>query len=125
MWWPRELFALAGAAHDRPKRPIVGRWRFVEADLWGGDHLDLWGPATLVIGADGQGEIAFEAMQAGLDIAYGLDEIGFTWSGFDEMDEVTGSGSAELQDDGSLHIEFKYDSGDETVLKLLAPSSTA
>ena len=88
-----------------PSRPIVGRWRIVEADLWDRDHLDLCGPATLVIGVDGQGEIAFGAMQAGLDIDYGPDEIGFTWSGFDEMDEVTGAGSAELQDDGSLQIE--------------------
>ena len=97
--------------------PIVGRWRIVEADLWDRGHLDLCGPASLVIGARGKGEIAFGAMQASLDIDYGPDEIGFTWSGFDEMDEVTGSGSAELQDDGSLEIEFAYHNGDEAVLK--------
>lgn len=109
-----------------PSRPIVGRWRIVEADLWDRDYLDLCGPATLVIGSNGQGEIAFGAMQAGLDIDYGPDEIGFTWSGSDEMDEVTGSGSAELQDDGSLQIEFKYYNGDEAVLKAIRePSSTA
>lgn len=109
-----------------PSRPIVGRWRIVEADLWDCDHLDLCGPATLVIGAHGQGEIAFGAMQAGLDIDYGPDEIGFTWSGFDEMDQVTGSGSAKLQEDGSLQIEFEYHNGDEAVLKAVRePSSTA
>ena len=69
-----------------------------------------------MIGADGEGEIAFGAMQAGLEIDYGPDQIGFTWSGFDEMDEITGSGSAELQDDGSLQIEFEYYNGDEAVL---------
>ena len=109
-----------------PSRPIVGRWRIVEADLWDRDHLDLCGPATLVIGTDGQGEIAFGAMQASLDIDYGPDEIGFTWSGFDEMDEVTGSGSAELHEDGSLQIEFEYHNGDDAVLKAVRePSSTA
>ena len=41
----------------------------------------------------------------------------FTWCGFDEMDEVQGSGSAELQDDGSLTIDFAYHLGDEAVLK--------
>lgn len=107
-------------------RPIVGRWRIVGADLWDRDHLDLVGPATLTIGAHGQGEIAFGAMQASLNIDYGPDEIGFTWSGFDEMDEVTGSGSAELQDDGSLQIEFEYHNGEEAVLKAVRePSSTA
>ena len=84
--------------------PVVGRWRIVEADLWDRDHLDLCGPASLIVRANGHGEIAFGAMQASLDVDYGADEIGFTWAGFDEMTEVSGSGSAELQDDGSLEI---------------------
>jgi hypothetical protein len=108
------------------QNPVVGRWRIVEADLWDRDYLDLCGPATLVVRANGDGEIAFGAMQASLDIDYGPDEIGFTWAGFDEMTEVSGSGSAELQDHGSLEIEFEYRHGDEAVLKAVrALSSTA
>jgi hypothetical protein len=107
------------------ENPVVGRWRIVEADLWDRDHLDLCGPATLVVQASGHGEIAFGAMQASLDIDYGPDEIGFTWAGFDEMDEVSGTGSAELRDDGSLQIEFEYHLGDEAILKAVRdPSST-
>ena len=50
----------------------------------------------------------------------------FTWAGFDEMDEVSGAGSAELQADGSLEIAFEYHMGDEAVLKAVCdPSSTA
>ena len=41
-------------------------------------------------------------MQASLDLEYGRSMVFFTWAGFDEMDEVSGSGSAELLDDGSL-----------------------
>jgi hypothetical protein len=109
-----------------PDNPLVGRWRIVEADLWDRDYLDLCGPAGLVVRADGDGEIAFGAMQASLYIAYGADEIGFTWAGFDEMDEVSGSGSAEIQDDGTLEIEFDYHLGDEAVLRAVRdPSSTA
>ena len=79
-----------------------------------------------MVRADGQGEIAFGALQASLDVDYGPDEIGFTWAGFDEMDEVSGSGSAELQADGSLQIEFEYHNGDEAVLRAVRePSSTA
>jgi len=108
------------------QNPVVGRWRIVEADLWDRDYLDLCGPATLVVRANGDGEIAFGAMQASLDIDYGPDEIGFTWAGFDEMTEVSGSGSAELQDHGSLEIELEYRHGDEAVLKAVrALSSTA
>ena len=49
---------------------LIGRWRIVEADLWERDHLDLVEPATMIIKADGHGEIAFGAMQAGLDLEY-------------------------------------------------------
>ena len=97
--------------------PLLGTWRIVEADLWDRDHLDLDGPATITIGADGHGEIAFGAMQAGLDLEYSPSMIFFIWAGFDEMDEVSGSGSAELLDDGSLEIEFAYHRGDEAILK--------
>ena len=107
------------------ENPVVGRWRIVDADLWDRDYLDLCGPATLVVQASGHGEIAFGAMQASLDIEYGPDEIGFAWAGFDEMDEVSGAGSADLQDDGSLQIEFDYHLGDQAVLKAVRdPSST-
>jgi hypothetical protein len=106
--------------------PVVGRWRIIGADLWDRDYLDLCGPASMVVRANGDGEIAFGAMQASLDIDYGPDEIGFTWAGFDEMDEASGAGSAELQDDGSLEIAFEYHLRDEAVLKAVRdPSSTA
>jgi hypothetical protein len=46
--------------------------------------------------------------------------------GFDEMDDVSGDGSAELLDDGSIKIEFACHNGDEAVLKAkLDTSSTA
>jgi len=95
---------------------LVGRWRIVEADLWDRDYLDLCGPAEIVIGAEGCGEIAFGAMQATLDIEYGPTSIAFTWMGFDEMDDVSGEGDAELIDDGAIKIEFACDNGDEAVL---------
>lgn len=45
---------------------------------------------------------------------------------FDEMDEVSGAGSAELRPDGSLQIQLEYHLGDEAVLKAVrAPSPTA
>lgn len=45
----------------------IGHWRIPEADLW-----DRGYPLPSVIGADNHGEIAFDAMQAGLDLSYGL-----------------------------------------------------
>ena len=95
----------------------VGRWRIVQADIWEGDHLDLCRPAMMTITGHGRGEIAFGALQAGLDIEYSRSSVGFTWEGFDEMDEVSGDGSADLLDDGTLEIEFAYHNGDEAILK--------
>ena len=105
---------------------LVGRWWILEANIWKRDHLDLCGPATLTISEHGHGEIAFGALQAGLDIAYARTSIGFTWRGCDETDEVFGDGYAQLLDDGSLEIEFAYHNGDDAVLKARRePSSTA
>lgn len=99
-----------------PPCHLIGKWRIVNADLWEHGHLDLCGPAMITIGEDGHGEIAFGAMQAGLDLEYSPSMVFFTWGGFDEMDEVHGSGNAEMLDDGTLEIEFAYHNGDEAIL---------
>ena len=56
-------------------------------------------------------------MQASLELEYSRSTVFFTWAGFDEMDEVSGTGSAELNDDGTLEVAFAYHLGDEAVLK--------
>ena len=104
---------------------LIGRWRIVAADLWEREYLDLCGPATLDIRADGHSEIAFGALQAGLDLANGRSDVSFDWEGSDEMDEVRGTGSAELLEDGSLEIEFDYQHGDEAILKAERATSSA
>jgi hypothetical protein len=105
---------------------LIGRWRIVEADLWDRAHLDLVEPATMTIRADGRAEIALGAMQGSFELAYARSSVFFTWAGFEEMDDVGGSGSAELQDDGSLEIALAYHLGDEAILTAVrAPSSTA
>lgn len=96
---------------------LIGKWRIVEADLWDQDYLDLVRKAALEFRDDGYGEIAFGALQATLYLEYGDSVVSFNWLGFDEMDEVSGSGSAELNDDGSLGIEFAFHLGDEAQLK--------
>ena len=71
----------------------------------------------MTIGADGHGEIAYGAMHASLELEYSRSTVFLTWAGFDEGDEITGSGSAELNDDGNIEIAFAYHLGDEAVLK--------
>ena len=103
---------------------LVGRWRSVESDLWDRAHLDLCGPATLTT-AQG-GDIAFGALEAGLEVEYARNSTGFHWQGSDEGDQVEGEGTAELLEDGTIEIEFAYHNGDEAVLKAKrVTSSTA
>jgi hypothetical protein len=98
--------------HDpAAERPLIGRGQTVEA--------------MLAINGEGHGEIAFGALQADLDLEYAPSMIFFTWAGFDEMDKVTGSGSAELLDDGSIEIVFAWHLGDEAVLKAERAISSA
>ena len=78
---------------------------FVEADLWNWDYLDFVKPAYLQIGHEGWAEFAFGCSRraAGSNIP-----VFFRWSGFDEGDKVSGDGSAELQDDGTIEIELSF-----------------
>jgi len=78
---------------------LIGRWRIVESDLWDRAHLDLSGPATLTITAQG-GEIAFGALEAGLEVEYARDSIGFHWAGCEEGDEVEGERTADCSTTG-------------------------
>jgi hypothetical protein len=96
---------------------LIGRWRIVEADLWDHDYLDLVEPAYMTFNKDGRGEFAFGAMNATMELEYARTIVFFTWAGFDEGDEMTGTGSAELGDDGTVEIELSFDDGDDAVLK--------
>lgn len=78
------------------------------------EHLDLCGPAMITINANRTGEISFGALTAALDIAYSRDDIGFTWNGSEEGDQV--EGDAEIRKDGSIQITFSYYNGDEAIL---------
>jgi hypothetical protein len=99
-----------------PGCQIIGRWQIVGADLWDRDYLDLVETAYLKIGANGSGEFAFGAVNATAELEYARSAVFFRWAGFDEGDEISGDGSAELQDDGSLEIELSFDNGDDVIL---------
>jgi hypothetical protein len=51
-----------------------------------------------------------------LDLEYGRNIVLFRWAGCDEGDEVSGSGSAELGDNGSLEMDLTFDDGGDVLL---------
>ena len=96
---------------------VIGRWRILESDVWDREYLDLVEPAFIKIGRGGRGELAFGVVNASLDLKYSHTIVFFTFEGFDEGDEVSGSGSAELLEDGTLEIEIAFHLGDDAVLR--------
>ena len=101
----------------KPSRRLKGKWRIVETELWGADHLDLVAPAYIVFDGKGRGEFAFGALTATLEAAFTPSGADFEWHGFDEGDEISGGGWAELEDDGSITGEITFHNGDETTYR--------
>lgn len=100
---------------------LIGMWRIVEADLWDCDYLDLVEPACITFDEDGRGEFAFGVVNATMELEYASRIVFFTWDGFDEGDAISGSGSAELDDDGAIEIEISFHNGDDAILKARRP----
>jgi hypothetical protein len=96
---------------------ITGVLRIFEADIWDCDYLDLIEPAYLKIGKNGRGGFTFGVVNATMELGYSRSIVFFTWTGFDEGDQVSGKGSAELQDDRTVEIELSFAAGDRAILK--------
>lgn len=100
---------------------LIGRWRIIEPDLSNQDYLDLSRPPSVFIHDQGNGEIWCGFVRAGLEFDYSRTIVFFTFQGFqgwgEDLTEVTGSGSAELLDDGSLKIEISVANGGDAILK--------
>ncbi|MFV1980526.1 MAG: hypothetical protein ACC655_05170 [Rhodothermia bacterium] len=97
---------------------FLGRWRIVQTDLWDRDSLDLTGPAYITFSEDGLGELKLIAIEAFLDyrvvVRDGVQQVEFSWSGFEESDIVCGRGWARIDGDalsGQLFIHL----GDDTM----------
>lgn len=94
---------------------VRGKWRIAEMPDYEADYPDMMGPAYILFDDAGGGEFAFGCVTGSLHGAADADDVDFAWDGNDEMDEVCGDGSAELQPDGSLQGEIRFHSGDEIV----------
>ena len=80
---------------------FVGRWRITRTDLWGDEDLDLIGRPEIAFDRRGGGSIRVGALEAELDHRVdknaGVLRLEFTWSGYDEMDPVSGRGWVEIE----------------------------
>lgn len=101
---------------------VQGRWRVVETP---GYNVAMSG-AYILFDRDG-GEFAIDCLAGSIHGVCDGDAVDFTWQGNDEMDEASGDGWAELQDDGSLEGEISLENGDDIpfIARRSTTSSTA
>jgi hypothetical protein len=95
------------------RKSLLGKWRITSMAMWDTAYVDMLGPAYIQIN-DAGGEMVFGAVQIGLQCEYGKTSIWFRFHGSDEMDEVSGDGDAELEENGTLSGEIHFDNGDES-----------
>ena len=91
---------------------VQGKWRIIEMPDYDGDYPDTMGPAYILFDESGS-EFAFGCVTGAIHGNANGNAIEFTWSGNDEMDEASGDGWAELQDDGTLQGQICFQRGDE------------
>jgi len=87
---------------------LKGKWRVVETPGY-----DMVTPGSYLRFDENGGEFVLDCLTGSI---YGTCEgetIEFEWSGNDEMDEASGEGWAELQQDGSLQGEITLLNGDD------------
>lgn len=94
---------------------VGGKWRIIATPDFPTDYPDLVEPAYVLFEHKGGGEFAFGCCTGHIWEASSTEatSIDFSWHGNDEMDNVSGDGSAELQPNGVLNGQICYHNGDE------------
>lgn len=109
------------------RNPFAGHWRIVWMSGWDQDYVDMDVPGHITFGAGRSGSFQFGLVQAQMDCKFDAQQsrrIRFTWHGFDEGDEMTGRGHAEIVGDelqGHLYIHL----GDDSAFRAVRPATAA
>ncbi len=112
------------------KNPFAGPWRIVWMSGWDQDYVEMAVPGHITFETARFGSFQFGLVQGQMD--YRIDRpqgqrIEFIWRGFDEGDELTGRGHAEIVDGelhGHLFIYLGEDSAFRAVRQAMAPKRT-
>ena len=101
------------------QNPFSGSWRIVWMSGWDQNYVDIEVPGHIIFSADRSGSFQFGLVQAQMDCKIDKRQgqrIEFTWHGFDEGDELTGRGHAEIVD-GELHGHLYIHLGDDSAFR--------
>jgi hypothetical protein len=101
----------------KERNPFPGCWRITWMSGWDQEYVDMEVPGHFTFINGRAGSFQFGLLQAQMDCntraASTPPRVDFTWRGFDEGDEFTGRGYAEILDDelrGHLYIHLGDDS---------------
>ncbi len=97
------------------KASFVGCWRIVEMEQWDQEFVDLVSPGHITFTGDGRGELHFGAVDVSLDwqVDGKGNRVDFSFEGFEEGDEVSGRGWAEVNG-RRLTGSIAFHQGDES-----------
>ena len=99
---------------------IQGRWRVVRTPGY-----DMAVPGAYILFDHDGGEFSFDCLTGSIHGACDGDAVEFDWDGNDEMEEASGHGWAELQDDGSLEGEICLENGDDIPFIARRPTTSS
>lgn len=95
-----------------------GPWYIEEMEVWGGDDLDLLGPANITFDDDEFGSFVFIAVVGFTDCKFseqnGKPFVEFSWQGNDDGEDTCGRGWGCIDDDGKLRGRIFIHFGDDS-----------
>ena len=119
--------------YQRPRveHPFVGKWRITGMELWDDDYVNMERRAFIEIEPDNQGSFEFALVRGELDgylenfeaetpdgsrdsTQTASETVMFTWEGFDELDEVSGSGWMRLTSANLAVGRIQFHAGDRS-----------
>jgi len=90
-----------------------GWWRIIETSQWAAKGLDMLGPALLSLTGKGD-RLRMHCLLAYVSAKPTKTGVSFTWQGAWEFDQLTGSGTVRLGQDGKLKGTFRIKDGDSS-----------
>lgn len=92
---------------------LYGWWRITETSQWADDSLDDLGPALISITGDGD-RLRMQNLLAYVNIKPTKGGASFTWEGAWEYDQMSGTGTVRLAEDGRLAGKIRIKNGDDS-----------
>ncbi len=107
---------------SRKRNSFIGTWRIVWMEGWDQDYVDMEIPGHISFGKNNIGNFQFGLVQGQMDYRVNANRVEFTWSGFDEGDEMNGRGYAEIEND-ELRGHFYIHLGDDSAFRAVGEKS--